>query len=309
MCGARRLASLASLLAFLAGARDAHATYSIVAADTATREVGGAGTSCLSGQDVYIIYGSVPGVGAVHTQALYSRAAHDRSVELVAAGLLPAEVIAALTDEAFDSDAQSRQFGVVDVEGRSAGFTGARDGAYAGDRQGALGTFHYSVQGNILTSEAVLSQAAQGFEASGCDLAERLLRALESGGDNGEGDRRCTVSRGIPSDSAFVQVDRPNEPAGRYLELHVPTSDENPLPELRARFDTWRETHPCPSAGEGTGRDPAATPAPERRATGANGCGCRAAGDPRGGSPFVWAAFGALLLGRLRRWNPRRFQC
>ncbi len=38
-------------------------TYSIVGADTTAREVGGAGTSCLTGDDVYVIYGGVPGHG------------------------------------------------------------------------------------------------------------------------------------------------------------------------------------------------------------------------------------------------------
>ncbi|HEY3497414.1 MAG TPA: DUF1028 domain-containing protein [Polyangiaceae bacterium] len=297
-------------LVLVAGAPRAHATYSIVAADTATREVGGSGTSCLSGADVYIIYGSVPGVGAVHTQATYSSTVHDRAVELVREGLAPADVIDALDDTSLDPDVRLRQFGVVDVSGRTAGFTGTGARAYAGDRQGRLDDFRYSAQGNILTSEAVLSQAAAAFEAPACDLAERLMRALEAGGERGEGDSRCTASRGIPSDSAFVQVDRPNEAAGSYLELHVESSgDRNPLPLLRAEFDAWRETHPCPAAG-GDPDPPPGAPGPAAPAAEADpGCGCRV--FPTGSRPplAAWGFALAVLLARGRRWNARRFRC
>jgi hypothetical protein len=100
----------------------------------------------------------------------------------------------------------------------------------------------------------VLTQAAAAFEGGGCDLADRLMRALEAGAQNGQGDSRCTP-RGIPSDGAFVQVDRPNEARGSYLSLRVDaTGSQNPITRLRTQFDTWRQTHPCGDAGtSGTG--------------------------------------------------------
>src|SRR5688572_17326561 len=58
-----------TLTALLCAARPAAATYSIVATDQATEQVGGAGTSCIGGADVYIIYGTAPGFGVVHAQA------------------------------------------------------------------------------------------------------------------------------------------------------------------------------------------------------------------------------------------------
>jgi hypothetical protein len=120
----------------------------------------------------------------------------------------------------------------------------------------------YSVQGNILTGAAVLDQAASAFEADACDLAERLMRALEAGAEHGQGDSRCTGA-GIPSDSAFIEVDRPDETAGSYLRLSVAdTAPESPLPKLRALFDAWRATHPCavrmPVAGAAAGSGAAA---------------------------------------------------
>ncbi len=240
-------------LAALAWLPSAHATYSIVASDRVTLQSGGAGTSCLGGSDVYIIYGSAPGVGVIHAQALFSAAGRQRGTGLLLDGQSPANIIAALIDPDFDDQADSRQYAVVDVTGRVAAFTGDDAQNFAADVQGQLAEYTYSVQGNILTSSAVLSQAVQAFEAGGCDLAERLLRALVAGAEGGEGDSRCTGD-GIPSDSAYLQVDVPDVPAGDFLSLRVPSSgNENPLVELQALFDEWRADNPCaarpPDAG------------------------------------------------------------
>jgi uncharacterized Ntn-hydrolase superfamily protein len=307
---ARNAALAAACFVFTAGR--ARATYSIVGADSATRETGGAGTSCLFGSDVFVIYGAVPGVGTVHAQARYSPSGLREGVRLLEQGRAPADILATLTSSAFDPLASVRQYAVVDVTGRVAAFTGADDGVYAGDRQGQAGTFVYSAQGNILTGRAVVDQAANAFEASGCDLPERLMRALEAGAANGQGDSRCTDSRGIPSDSAFLQVERPNEPLGGYLALRVPTSgDADPLLELRSAFDSWRRSHPCPAGTDaGTGAaggangpgPPADLPAnPDRP----EGCGCHL---PRGRtlreSAFALLAAGLWL--RRRAKSPAR---
>ena len=225
----------------------AHATYSIVATDRSTGEVGGAGTSCVGTLSVLIIYGSVPGTGAVHAQASLGGPGKDAAVMQLAMDVAPADIITSITNLQFDANAERRQYGIVDLMGRSAGFTGSLTTAYTDDRQSQTGPFTVSVQGNILTSGAVLDQASAAFEAGGCDLADRLMLALEAGARNGEGDARCTPN-GIPSDSAFIEVDRTGETAGSFLRLDVTdTSPQNPLVLLRAQFDTWRATHPCPS--------------------------------------------------------------
>lgn len=276
----RLCVALSSALLFVA--TPALATYSIVGADTATREVGGTGTSCLGGSDVYIIYGPAPGFGVIHAQATYNQEGRDRGMELLAQGTAPSDIIAEITAAGFDANARVRQYGIADVSGRTAGYTGAGDRAFADDRQGSAGTFVYSVQGNILTSEAVLTQAAAAFEASGCDLAERLMRALEAGADYGEGDSRCTPD-GIPSDSSFIQVERPGTARGSYLELHVRTSgNDSPIPGLREQFDAWRATHPC-SSGGGSG--------------GSGGGGAGSAGESSGGASGAAPSGGASGMG------------
>jgi hypothetical protein len=91
-----RVAMLA--LAVLAFARPGRATYSITAVDRATRQVGGAGTSCISGGSVYRIYGSAPGFGAVNSQALASTQGCDEAVRLLAQGWAPDAIIQRLTE-------------------------------------------------------------------------------------------------------------------------------------------------------------------------------------------------------------------
>jgi uncharacterized Ntn-hydrolase superfamily protein len=153
----------------------------------------------------------------------------------------------------------------------------------------------YAVQGNFLTSRAVIDQAAEGFASAGCDLPERLMRALEAGAAHGEGDRRCTGPRGIPSDSAFLRVAGGDGDRDPYLDLRVPTSgDADPLVELRTALAAWRNTHPC---------DEVATESPGSGS--AQGCGCHL---PRGRTPedtALGAAALAAFAGAFRRRRAR----
>lgn len=271
-------------------------TYSIVGADTKTREAGGAGTSCLTGDDVYVIYRGVPGRGVVHAQAYYRVAARDRAAELLGSGSTPVDVLDAITLPSFDNNIAIRQYGVADVRGLTAGYTGTGTMAYAGDRQGGASHFSYSVQGNILTSAKVLEQAGAAFEQGGCDLAERLMLALEAGALGGQGDSRCT-GKGIPSDSAFLQIERPELAEGDYLSLHVESSgDENPLPQLRAQLEAWRVQHPCPVTSTSTqgGHD--------------TGCGCHVTGSNASAPSALLLVGGLLIVAWRRKRAPRQLR-
>jgi uncharacterized Ntn-hydrolase superfamily protein len=283
-----------ALALLVVAATPAHATYSIVATDSASRQVGGAVTSCVGTLSVSIVYGSVPGKGAVHAQAQLGGPGKNAAVMQLGMDVDPTAIIASITSTAFDGNAQRRQYGIVDLMGRSAGFTGTQALAFADDRQATVGTYTYSVQGNILTSVAVLDQTAAAFP-TGCDLADRLMLALEAGAMNGEGDSRCT-SGGIPSDSAFIEVDREGEAAGTYLRLDVTdTAPQNPLVLLRAQYDAWRATHPCPAppmADAGTNGD-----AGLDDDTSAGGC-CSGSSGRGAVGPALLVAF---VLGRRRR--------
>jgi MYXO-CTERM domain-containing protein len=293
---ARDLAAAALLLA---AAAPAHATYSVVATDSATGEVGGAGTSCVGTLSVTIIHAAVPGVGAVHAQAQVNVNGRDRAAMLLEDGMTPDQIIADITSAGFDPNASARQYGVVDLSGRAAGFTGSTNGAEAGDVQGTTGTFTYSVQGNILTASS-LAQAENGFLGGGCDLADRMMLALEAGAMNGEGDSRCTDD-GIPSDSAFISI-RTSD-GGQHLLLDVTDSaPASPLVELRAQFDAWRVTHPCGAVADAGPGGPDGGGPDAGGATGdGGGCGCASSrSSSAGGLALALLAFALVTRPRRR---------
>ena len=279
------------LLALLL-ATPAHATWSIVAADPASGEIGGAGTSCVGRLDVSVIYGGAPGMGAVHAQAQLNRAGRDEAVRLLELGESPEAIITALSDPEFDAGAASRQYGVVDLQGRAAAWTGASNGDWAGDVQGVADGIVYSAQGNILTGEGVVSRTADSFDAGGsCDLAERLLVALTAGEADGEGDGRCT-SRGVPSDSAFLRVQ--DADGVMLVDLSVTgTGNQDPLALLRADFDEWRADNPCPAVPVDSDTD-TDTDEPDQ----AGACGCSSSG---GGAVIVLPLLVIGLCVRRRR--------
>ncbi|MGE0548710.1 MAG: DUF1028 domain-containing protein [Kofleriaceae bacterium] len=236
----------------------AHATWSIVGVDTETQAIGGAVATCqfysLSG-----LIGTVPGRGVMVTQAHLRYASLATGVQLLAQGSSPGAVITAVTSPAYDAGWNERQHGVVTLDGVAAGFTGTHPDEVPqtrGDVQGVDDWFAYSIQGNILTPN-VLTQT-QAATHAGCDLPERLMNALEAGAAGGEGDWRCT--KVVPAAAAFIQVDVPGVPKGEYLKLDVflpldgnmveVHEEDNAVVKLRALFDEWRLTHPCPAPPE-----------------------------------------------------------
>lgn len=237
------LSGLGGLLALtiLSWSQPALSTYSIVAADRDTRQLGGAVTSCVAPSSVALVYGSAPGIGAVHAQAYSNRDGRDAAVSLLEQGYQPNEILSYITSRDFDPYAAYRQYGIVSFN-EAVGFSGAQNGFFSNDIQRQNNRYVVSIQGNILTSARVLSQAEEGFAAPGCDLAERLMNALEAGARNGEGDSRCRPQK--PSDAAYLRVDRPD--GSIAIELNVQNSSA-PLRQLRSQFNTWRQANPCQS--------------------------------------------------------------
>ncbi len=245
-------------LSLLLTADCAWATYSICAVDRASQQVGGAGTSCVGNLDVAVIYGAVPGVGVVHAQARLFERGRDRAVQRLQQGQTPAQIVAELSQRAFDRDFGTRQYGVVTLVGDLEAFTGSDTGAWAGHRGGEVDSYVYAAQGNLLTGAPVVDRSALAFEAGGCDLADRLMLALEAGRLPGEGDARCTP-RGVPSDSAFIRLDLAD--GQRVLDLSVTgTGNRDPVALLRAQYDQWRASNPCPPPPDAGQPEDAAEP-------------------------------------------------
>ncbi len=240
---------MAAVAALLPGA--ARATWSVVAVDPRTREVGISGASCIGG--VEIIGGLAPGRGAVAAQSFTSLRGRYEAIEMLRRGESPRAIVARLGDPDFDSPFglplyELRQYGVAALgfESAPAAYTGSWAIPWRGDAQGR----GVSVQGNMLYGGDVVERARAAFEADvpGCraTLADRLVAALEAGAE-ASGDRRC--SREQTALSAFVAVARPDDDERKpTLEIVVPEQEsggDNPVALLRARYDAWRRAHPA----------------------------------------------------------------
>ena len=192
-----------------------NATWSIVAVDPETGEVGLAAATCNSG--VQFIAGVAPGAGIVAAQAATSFKGRNAAREWMEEGVRADEILKRLSnpdfyDGWFDSEYPDLQYGVATLtNGPQAGYVG---GDAIWPWSGGVAGKNYSVQGNTLRGEEVVEATAAAFEFNDDTLCapalgERLLRALEAGRDAG-GDNRCPLE--WPAYSAILIVaDTENE--------------------------------------------------------------------------------------------------
>lgn len=167
------------------------ATFSIVARDSVTGELGIAVASRFFAVGAVVPWAKA-GVGAIATQSFANTTFGWRGLELLKKGATPEEVVEILKRN--DDNPNRRQFGIVAADGKSATYTGSECLAWAGGRNGR----NYSIQGNILVSEAVVASMEETFLKTEGTLAERIYAALLEGEKNG-GD-----SRGKQSTSLLV---------------------------------------------------------------------------------------------------------
>jgi uncharacterized Ntn-hydrolase superfamily protein len=204
------------------------ATYSIVARDPATGEIG------VGVQSHYFAVGSAvpwaqPGVGAVATQSIIEISYGPKGLEKLSAGEPATKALAALVEQ--DAGSALRQVAVIDGQGRVASHSGALCIPAYGQAQGE----GWSAQGNTLRSDAVWQAMGPAFERTPGALAARLLAALEAAEAAG-GDVRGRQSAAV----LVVSGDRPKNPwEGRLVDLHV-EHHARPLEELRRLFTIHR---------------------------------------------------------------------
>lgn len=174
----------------LAAAPPGPSTFSIVAADPASGEVGVAVASRFFAVGTVVPWAKA-GVGAVATQASANTSFGPGGLDLMARGLSAEEALKVLVRG--DEGRDRRQAGLVTAAGDAATFTGSGANAWAGGRKGP----GFAVQGNILVGEAVVAGMEKAFLASaGRPLAERLLAALTAG-DAAGGDSRGRQSAAL----------------------------------------------------------------------------------------------------------------
>lgn len=242
------------ILAFLAFAIPAfnQDTFSIVAVDTITGEIGSAGASCLddisfpgSGGAI-IISDILPGRGAIHTQSFWNATNQANARLKMEEGLSPQEVLDWLKVNGVGGifGAQQRQYGIVDFDPasgqpRSAAFTGTSCLDWKGHRTGTT----YSIQGNILLGPGIVDSMEARFLAATGTLADRLMAALQGANVVGA-DTRCT-DNGTSSLSAFLRVAKPTDAdSSLYLDLNVPSlpAGTEPIDSLQNLYNQWLVT-------------------------------------------------------------------
>jgi hypothetical protein len=263
-----------------AAARPALATWSVIAVDKATGRVVIASATCVNNNDAFLMGIQavvVPGKGVAACQAGVDGTHANQMLVYneLQKGTSPEKIIELLSaDPAF----QSRQFGIVDLTGRSAGHSGLTNGYVSQDIQGRVpGTeIYYSIQGNILRPGDVVPNAVRAFLATKGALTDRVMAAMDAADISG-GDSRC-VCPPLPADGsprpiacdgktahiAYILMAERNDTNGdshnngkyaMYLTVTQPESggpnvirpgeNLNPVKTLRMRYDVWRKTQPA----------------------------------------------------------------
>ncbi len=203
-------------------------TYSIVARDAATGQMGAAVQSHWFSVGSGVIWAE-PGIGAVATQSFTDPSYGPLGLHLMRAGKDANAALQALlvADEHIDV----RQVGMVDSDGVVANHTGENAIIEHCDITGA----GFTVQANLMWKPTVCTAMLAAYEESEGDLAARMMAALEAAqGEGGD-------IRGRQSAAMLVVSGDANLPAwgGRIFDLRV-EDHEAPLEELRRLLVTAR---------------------------------------------------------------------
>ena len=212
------------VVALLAFPLPARATYSIVARDAKTGEIGVAVQS-----HFFNVGGTVPwaeaGVGAVATQAFANADYGPRGLALLRSGKTADEALAALLAE--DPDREQRQVAIIDAQGHVAVHTGKQTISPAGSQVGS----GFSAQANMMASAEVWPAMAKAYESTSGPLAERMLAALDAAQAKG-GDYRGKQSAAI-----LIVGGKRSDTPWREVELNLRVDDNpEPLVELRRLY-------------------------------------------------------------------------
>ena len=269
------------LFSLLALPATASATWSVIAVDRSTGRVVIASATCVDRDDQFLMGVQavvVPGKGVAACQAGVDNTHQNQMLVFreLEKGTEPKAIIEQLSaDPAF----QTRQFGIVDLQGRSAGHSGLTNGYVSQDIHGQVpGTeIFYSIQGNILRPGTVVPNAVQAFLAAKGAITDRVMAAMEAADGSG-GDSRCTCPP-WPTDGskpaipcaektahvAYILMAEKGDTSGdshnngkytMYLTVSQPAPDHgpnviregenlNPVKTLRMRYDAWRKTQPA----------------------------------------------------------------
>ncbi len=260
-------ASCAAALLPMIVSSSTQATWSIVIADNETKEVAVGTVTCLDNFDLLaLVPVVVVGTGAAAVQSAGDFDGIRRPIifDSLNAGIAPDTILAILSGVTGHSN---RQYGIVDVMGRSTTFSGSLNAPWAGGVTGLDGTMAYSIQANIMTGACVVPAIEQAILNTPGDIAAKLMAGMQAAGAAG-GDGRCSCLTGTPTSCGcpppvftkpghiggmvVARIGDTDDPIcnlngcvdGNYfMRLNVPFQDPsnvNPVIQLQDLFDAWR---------------------------------------------------------------------
>lgn len=227
-------------------------TFSIVAADSTSRQVGSAGASCVDlfaagFLDDSFLGDLLPDTGAINTQAFYLPANQNNARIRMRAGDTPNEIIGWLSKHDSQNNPTIRQYGIVGFTGSdvsSAGYTGVNTNNYKNHITGSIDGIYYSIQGNILLNQGVLDAMEANFRNASGDLACRLMAALQGANIIGA-DTRCAPDE-TSSLFAFLKVAEPTDAYGSpSLKVSVRTRDNTGIEPIDSLQSIFNAQHNC----------------------------------------------------------------
>ncbi len=174
-------------------------TFSIIAMDRATGEIGGAVQSRVFSVGNGVLWAEA-GVGIAATQAVVDVSYGPQALALLRQGVSAEQVVRRVwandpDPRPADWSKEGRQFAVLDAKGTLFAYTGPKATDWAGHKSCAA-PHTCTAQGNILASSAVVDSMVAAFERTGGRLADRLVAALE-GGQRAGGDKRGMQSAAL----------------------------------------------------------------------------------------------------------------
>jgi uncharacterized Ntn-hydrolase superfamily protein len=199
-------------------------TFSIVAYDARTRELGGAIASFGFAVGPLALWAR-PGAGIAITQMMPEPSYAVVGLNRMELGEAADTVLPSLLET--DTGASQRQLAMLDSRGTVAAYTGAQCVAHAGHRaEGGV-----SAQGAMLLNPGVWEQMYEAFKRAEGSLAERLIATLEKGQSLG-GDIRGQRAAALVVVRAKAS-DRPWR--DRIVDLRIDDHHE-PITELRRLY-------------------------------------------------------------------------
>ncbi|TYB77206.1 DUF1028 domain-containing protein [Bizionia myxarmorum] len=212
-------------------------TYSIVARDSVTGEMGVAVQSHWFSVGSLAIYGEA-GVGVVATQAMVDPTYGPKGLELMKQGMLPQDALNKLLDE--DGGSVFRQVAFLNKNGDVATHTGSSCIDEAGHYIGK----NFSVQANMMLKNTVWDAMAKAFETTKGTLSVRILAAMKAA-EAEKGDIRGKQSAAI----LIVKHEASgNKWEDTVMDLRI-EDNENPIAELE-RLMTIHRAYDFMSKGD-----------------------------------------------------------